>query len=300
MTKTTVTYKGASALLGSAFIFSTFGLLIRQLAEMFSFSGQVTARLALASTMIAGIVFIRRHSLQISRRDAVAAVALGVAFTCSILFFTISVSFIKIATAVSLLYATTIIASMIIGVVVFRERPTLSKWLAVAVAACGLCLYTQDIPVLGVGLLAGLAAGLLEGVSNALRKTVRSADRWTVLLYQYGTCAGMGSLLVVFSGEPAMHGFNWLSLLALLTFACLQVLLGSLLLYGFKHFDVSIGTVTLSIELFFAMLLGFLFLHETPTLREFVAVLCVFAASMLSAVDVRQLLGRWKQRPEST
>jgi len=82
-----------------------------------------------------------------------------------------------------------------------------------------------------------------------------------------------------------------------LVFALLQISLGNLLLYGFQHFDVNVGTVILATELFFASLIGLIFFREIPSTHEIIGGCFIFVASILSAVDVPALLRRRTAAP---
>lgn len=74
-----------------------------------------------------------------------------------------------------------------------------------------------------------------------------------------------------------------------LIFAALLVGLGNLLLYGFQHFDVNVGTVILATELFFASLFGWVFFREVAAPNELIGGAVIFLASILSAVDLSAL-----------
>jgi drug/metabolite transporter (DMT)-like permease len=54
-----------------------------------------------------------------------------------------------------------------------------------------------------------------------------------------------------------------------------------LLLVGFQNFDVSLGSIVLSLELLFATVFGFVILHEVPSSRQLLGgVLILFANVM--------------------
>ncbi len=76
--------------------------------------------------------------------------------------------------------------------------------------------------------------------------------------------------------------------IAVIAFAVLQLILNHLLLFGFQHFDVNIGTVILSLELFFAAILGFLIFGEALTANEFLGGIAIFIASIVSAWEFKK------------
>jgi drug/metabolite transporter (DMT)-like permease len=84
-------------------------------------------------------------------------------------------------------------------------------------------------------------------------------------------------------------------IVATVVFAILQVFLGNFLLFGFQHFDVNIGTVILATELFFAVVIGFVFFQEVPAPNELFGGVLIFIASIIASVDFKELLGRKKK-----
>jgi drug/metabolite transporter (DMT)-like permease len=284
--------QGAGALLLSAFIYGTFGLLIREIAKMMGDATQVAARFILAAGIIALANLLMRKALRIPRVLLLKAGLLGVAFALVVLFFTISANSTKIINSVVLLYGGSIIASFLIGTFIFKEKVTGPKILAIIIALIGLAMFSNAFLALSLGVITGFASGLMDGVANGLRKTLKAADRNVVVMYQFGIGSVFSLLLVLFSGGFVIGEISLIPVLAILVFALLLVFLNNLLLFGFQHFDVNVGTVILATELFFAMVLGYLFLHESPTLSEVVGGALIFFASIIAAVDVRLLFGR--------
>jgi drug/metabolite transporter (DMT)-like permease len=68
----------------------------------------------------------------------------------------------------------------------------------------------------------------------------------------------------------------------------LQLLLNYLLLYGFQNFDVNIGTVILSLELFLAAIVGFVLYDEALTATEVIGGVIIFLASVVSAWEFKE------------
>ena len=137
--------------------------------------------------------------------------------------------------------------------------------------------------------MTAVLSGVLDGVSNSIRKTLGGIDRNSILLYQYAFGAVFTLLVLAVAPQDSIRTVSFLPILAGLAFAALLVGLGNLLLYGFQHFDVNVGTVILATELFFASLLGWVFFHEVPASNEIIGGLVIFLASILSAVEVSAL-----------
>lgn len=285
-------FRGASALFGAAFIYSTFGILIRQMALMFGDSAQTAARFAVAFVFVLFLNLIRRQSFSLPKKSLIKSCLLGVFFGAEVLLFTVSVNNTKIANSVFLLYAASMISSFMIGTLWFKEKLTLTKITAIIIAFVGLYMYSDAIFVMSMGIVAGIASGILDGVSNALRKTLKDVKRNAVLTYQFIFSSLFACLAMIFSGEVMVKEIVFVSMLAVVIFAVFQIALNNLLLYGFQHFDVNIGTVILATELLFAAIIGFLFFKEIPTIKEVIGGGLIFIASVISVLNIKNIFAK--------
>lgn len=280
-------FKGALALFGSAFIYASFGLLIREMAKMYGAYSQVAARFILAFIFILVLNRLCRNTTKVSRRNFFKAVILGCFFIIAVIFFTLSVTQTKIANSVFLLYVTSMIVSLIIGTLLFKEKFTTQKVFALVVALAGLFMYSNAIFALSTGIITGILSGVFDGLANALRKTLKGIDRAMVLQHQFLGGGLLAILVMLFMTEPIIKEITLWPILVTIIFALLQIKLGNWLLYGFQHFDVNIGTVILATEIFFASLIGFIFFKETLLLNEAIGGLLIFIASVISVVELK-------------
>ena len=292
MKKTEDSFKGAFSLFGAALIYASFGLLIREMAKMFGDNSQVAFRFMVAFTALSVFFYIKKKVVKLPRAAIKNALALGVAFCVILLLFTISINNTKIANTVFLLYSGSIISSLLIGTLFLKEKLTPIKIVAIVLSLAGLAMYSSAILSLSIGVITAVLAGLVEGGANALRKQLKGYDRNTVLWYQFliGSLVALG--VVLLSGETIIKEVTLLPIIVGIIFGLLQIGLGNLLLYGFQHFDVNVGTVILACELIFAAILGWLFLSETPTGNEVLGGALIFIASIISTVDFKSLSKR--------
>lgn len=285
--------KGAGALFASAFIYSTFGILIRQMAQMFGDASQTAIRFGVAFVFVLLINFLRKQPISLPRDILIKACLLGITFGCVVLLFTISINNTKIANTVFLLYAGSLITSLLIGTILLKENLTTTKIVAICIALLGIYMYSDAIVVLSIGVITGIASGIFDGISNAIRKTLKGFSRNTILTYQFAFSSLFAATILAFSGEVILKEVVPLSIVAVVIFALLQIGLGNFLLYGFQHFDVNVGTVILATELLFATILGFLFFREVPTFREMSGGTLIFIASVLSTIDWQVLFKKF-------
>lgn len=294
--KPKVNTKGAAALMGAALIYAVFGILIREMATMFSDVAQVAFRFVVVFLLLAGWwILVKRH-VKIPQAAKYKAMVLGVLFFGTVLLYTIAVTKTTLANSVFMLYAGDIITALIIGTVVLKEKLTPIKCIAILLVLSGLAMYSSAIFSLSVGVIAAVCSGACDGIANGIRKSLMGQDRNTVLLYQFGVCSLLAViLLLIFPSHAITHHSLW-PVLAGLIFALLQILLGNLLLYGFQHFDVNVGTVILTTELVFIVLIGWLFYNEIPTTNELLGGLLILLASIVSVLSMPRFFKSKRRR----
>lgn len=133
--------KAGLALFGSSAIYASFGPLIRVLAEMFGDYAQVAARMGLAFIFLLIFALLFGRIRKLTRNQIISAILLGAASTGILVFFTMGVVQVKIATAVFLLYAASMISSLIFGTVFFKETLGIQKIIALALGSWA-CSYS--------------------------------------------------------------------------------------------------------------------------------------------------------------
>lgn len=284
--------KGFFALFGAAFIYGTFGILIRYIAPMFGNNFQVVSRFFLAALFIFIFNLFRKKDMKLPTATLLKVLLLGIAFVSLVLLFTHSVINTKLANSVFLLYAGSITSSFLIGTFLFKEKVTVAKILAILLAFIGIAMYGNAILGLSVGIITGLASGIFDGIQNSLRRTLKGVDRNLVIQYSCISATLFAITVTAFSGEQIIKTVSITPIVITILYALLLLTLSNFLLYGFQHFDVNIGTVILSMELVFALLFGFFFFREVPTTRESIGGGFIFLASILAGVDTKELFRR--------
>lgn len=272
---------GASSLLGGAFVVSTFGIWARFVSPMFSPVAQTVVRCLLAAVIMAGVMLFTHKKMQLrghTRKQYLQIGGLGLLTFGLALLFTLSVTATKVGNTFSLIYAGSILTSFVVGVFFLGEKTSPLKVGAVVIALAGLAMYGSGLVGLSVGILAGFGAGICDGLSNVARKQLRGVDRGLVVICQY-TIAGICTLpLLFFVSGPHVHVVSVGAMIAMVLYAIASIAFGKLLLHGFSHFDVNVGGVILAMQIFFGMLLGFIFFHEVPSLNELAGSVLIFLA----------------------
>ena len=286
--------KGFAALVSTAAILGTFGVLIRALAETFSDSGQVFARSFFATLIIASVVLYKKlNPFKLPKGSKRYVLAFSVVFPLSILCFTISANLEKVSNSLFMLYVGSLASTAIVGKLFFKEKFGFKHILALVLAVIGLSffVYPFSFETLSVGILLGIASGIFEGMSHSLRKLMKDVKREVVVFYQSLSGVVLASVLLLFSNEVFIKEFHLSSVFVAMLFGLLLVSIGYLLVYGFGNFDVNLGTIILATELFFALVINALILREYPTANELVGGFLIFAGTAVTSLK----LGEKKQ-----
>lgn len=280
--------KGFIALLLAAIVFSTFGVLIRELDKMFGQFAQVGSRAFVAFVILGFLILWKKESFKIEKSQRLQTFLFALAFPLSIIFSTLSVTTTKAANTVFLLYIGTIFTSLITGGIFFKEKLTAQKSVSLILVIIGLFffIYPFSNETLNAGFFFGLLSGIFDGISNTLRKLLKNISRNTLLFYQYLLGAVIGISLSVGSGQQFVEQILPISIVILIIYGGLLIVIGNLLIYGFAHFDVNVGTIVLATELFFAIIVNAIFLNEHASQFELFGGILIFIAACLIGINL--------------
>jgi len=271
--------KGAFALISYGLIYATTGIYIRAMKSMFTDYGQIFFRLFIALIVTTAVVLYKKYSLKIERNKIKYVILFALTWPLAMVFFTISILSTKVVNSIFSLYITTLLTTLTAGIIIFKEKLTQKKIFALVSVICGLIFLTYPFEALALkGIFFGLLAGILEGVLHTFRKYLGDINRYTLLLYQFITGVILLSLILFFSQEGAIKEVSSSAIIAGVVFGILTVVVGTLAIYGFKHFDLNLGTILMSSELLFALIINALILSEYPTSNELIGGVFIMTA----------------------
>lgn len=259
----------------------TYGFTSIQIASMRLIGG---ALIFLIITAVSG-----REKLHIEVRDIGLFIGMGV---CSILLFTIcyftTISMASLSVAAILLYTEPIMV-MLMSLVLFHEKLTVRKSIALLMAFLGCVLVTGiggDMEVsglaVGIGLLSGFGYGLYSIFGTYALRKYRPL---TATTYAF-LCGGIGALVICRpadivlkvknSGEPGVV----LCLILMIAFftAVLPYLFYTI---GLSATKASTAAIMASVEPVVATIVGVLVFHEAMTAASTIGVVLVLGAIVL-------------------
>ena len=282
-------YKGTLSLLTGAFLYASFGVFIREMNKMFGVYAQVTARYLIVVVAALIIAIAYKISLKIDKKELLKVVIFSAMFPISVILFTISAINTKISISVFLLYGVGLIFSVILGKILFKEKINRQKSVSVIISLLGLLIFSgllNNSFSLGLGMITGFFAGVFDSLANASRKLVKGIAWQKLLFWQFSFGSLVSLALSIVSGEQLIKQIRVSSIVVTIIFGLCLTLLSRLLLYGFSKVDINIATPILAMELVFSVVLGYIFLQESPSNNQILGGLFIMLATIIASLDL--------------
>ncbi len=262
--------KGIGILFLCTAMYGLYGIYSRMMATQFEvFSQNWVRNVFVLSLAIIGILITSKKWQSIAKKDIkwiTAWIACDVFFVIAIF---ISFNHIAIGTALFLLYAGATISSYIAGTVFLKEKLTILKVLAITLSLIGLCIIYGG--QLQGGSIAYLILGFVTGIVSAGWNIFPKMISHEYPKLQLIALDASGILLVNFFlalvyRQPVPHFGFTIGWLGLVLYGITQFFGDFLLIYGFRHVDVHIGSLIMPFEAIFGALFAFILFHESlPT-----------------------------------
>lgn len=283
--------KGFLSLLLNAVILGTYGVWVRLLQDNFTASQQVAGRSVISFLLAVVIVFLLRKKWSWEKKYNKHLFLYLFSFAISTLLFTIAVIETSIALSVFSLYIGSIISAFIIGIFYFQEKIGKGKMLSIFFVILAFIAFTLPVSanVLNFGFFIGLLSGIFDGIGNAFKKYFGGKiERPILIVLQLFATLIVALVASIFIRES----FVWSSVnlpnsVVMLIYGGLFLAVSYLSMYGFQHFNLNLGTVVISTELFWAPFFAFLFFRETLTGYQIIGGILLAAAILVSYFNLQ-------------
>lgn len=284
---------GFASLFISAVAFGSFGIWIRFLNKEMSVYQQIVLRngFAFIIAVLVVLFFKQFRNIEWKKVKKLNLFLYTFLIPLSVIAYNVSIVNTKIALATFAFYLGTILTGWIAGLLFYQEKLNAGKWLSLLLVLTGLALFVYPFTSssLNLGFIAGVVSGILDGSANAFRKDLAGkVNKYIlVLLTAIGGVFVSGLMMFYFHQE-----LNYLGSMSVTTwfigafFGSLLVILNYLLLIGFQNFDLSLGSVILSLELLFALIFGIIFFKEFPTTKELLGGLLILLANIIPNIKI--------------
>lgn len=282
-------FKGFFALLFAGIIYSFNDICIRILGSSLSGYQQVTLRSLVGLILVTAIIIVRREKLHFAKTKKIIFLLYIIFFPIVFIFFNLSILLTKIADAVFSFSIGSLLFSLIVEKFLYKEKPDRIKILATFLTIIGLCFFTFPLSKINIGFALGLSSGIIYTFINALARHVHEKTNPTLpVLFQLIGGTFLGSAATALAGQSLFPPMSIFNLIILLVTGVTITLVTYLVLIGFKNFDLNLGTIVISSELFFAPLLAFLMFNEYLTSMEVLGGICIALAIIIPHLRGRE------------
>lgn len=284
--------KGILALVGLAAIYALMGIFARSLAVDFKLFQQIYLRI-LSAVIIGFIVFGKNFNIsklkKISSKEWLLIIFRSISYYLfGIALFTKAVLLTKISTVS---FISSIPMTAIFGFIVLKEKITFNKIFYILLAFTGVIIISvkdfSSLLVWGMGEQLALASCVICSLAIIFRKyhtKLLNNNEITQLMLIVASIALFITSFLMKEGLPIT---NWnINILLIIVIAGLaNVLMMLFTNIGFEKVQTSLASNILTLEMFFAVIFGFLFYHEVPAAKEIGGGLLI----LLSIVQMNKL-----------
>lgn len=284
---------GTLLIILAAVFWGSMGIFVRGLTDLAGFTSIqiVSLRLSVAALSFTLILCLKDPGgFRIRLKDVPLFLGLGFG---SVLFFTAcyftAIRMMTLSMAAILLY-TSPIWVMLLSLLLFHEKMTVRKLLALGVSFLG-CIFVSGLGsgesiVSPAGILIGLGAGLGYGLYSILGTVaLRRYSTYTVTAYTF-VIAAAGSLFLC-SLPDLWHKITvcqskpYLCFLIVLTGLVTAVIPFLLYTLGLEQVEASRAAILATVEPMVATLFGVIVFHEYMTISSMLGILCIITAIIL-------------------
>ncbi|OGC45228.1 hypothetical protein A2V49_01335 [candidate division WWE3 bacterium RBG_19FT_COMBO_34_6] len=285
--------KGVYSLVYLALVYASMGLFVRYLATSFEIFQQIYLRI-FAAFVIALIVFNRK--LDFSKLLKISVKEWGLISLRAFCFYILGVNLYTRALLLTKYSNVSFIGSLpitaLFGFLLFKEKLGLKKILLIVLAFVGVFLISvtdySNLLKWGLGDIYALISAVFFSFGYVTRRwhsNLLNNQEITALTFFLGIFMLLFASFVSGEGVPTT-GWGLGIGLAILGAGFFNVMNNYLSNYGFQKVEAILASNILTLESFFAVLLGFLFFREFPSLKElFGGLLIVLAVVLMNEVE---------------
>lgn len=281
--------KGFSSLLLCGIIYGSFSIFIRLLSKDLTDYQQIALRNTFGFLFGLGIVVLLKQKIT-QKIFKLPLLLYGISFPLTVVFFTLAVLQTTIAIALFAMYVGSILASFLVGTFVFKEKVNMFNFVSIFFVLIGIGLFAFPFSqsTLNQGFLFACIAGLFDATSNSFRKHLAGkTNRWHLVLVQMIGGVLLASLLMLFTHQPFFPHVSPESIGIGILFGFLLVAVSYFSLVGFENFDLNLGVIIVSSELFFGPLFASMIFNEYLTTFELLGGLFISFAIVIPHIKLR-------------
>jgi len=284
--------KGILALIGLAAIYASMGLYIRYLSVSFLFFQQIYLRL-FSAIVIGFIIFNRSLNLskikKINRKEWLLLIFRSFTYyLLGLALFTKSILISKISTVS---FISSLPMTAIIGSIIYKEKITIEKVFYLLISFIGVIIISvsdfSSILNWRLGELLAFISVIFTSLSIVLRKKhskLLNNNEMSQLMIVIAFIMLLITSLFINEGPPVL-GWNVFMIMILIIAGASNIILLFLTNYGFEKVKTITASNILTMEMFFAIIFGFIFFREIPSFKEIIGGILI----LLSVIQMNKL-----------
>ncbi len=278
--------KGNIALLGVGFAFGASSPIAKLLSPFLSPFGVVGVRFLFALPFALAQMWYKGERVYVPRAQLLCLSCVAALQPVSSILFTMALFSTKISLAIFSFYVANLVTSLVVGLLVHKERISMAKGVAFALALVAVVLFTDPFNSfeISAGMLIGYLSGVLQTAASHYQKKYASTFNVPTLTF----AQIIGGIVIGFGIAFAIGDFGIFTLPAYAV--GLAALIGAMMfainrlsVYGYARADIGTGTLLQSSELVFGPLFALLIFGEVLGMYEIVGALLVIVATILVA-----------------
>lgn len=281
--------KGFIALLASGLIYGSFGIWIKLLSQELTTYQQIALRNLIGFVLTIFMILLLRQKIAFNGVKKIYIFLYSFFFPIGVIFFVFAMLQTKFVTAIFAFYASSLLASTIIGSVLLKDKNTPLKYFGLILSLIGLIFlsYPFSLSHLNIGFVFGLLSGIFDSASNGFKRFLSGKiDRFVLVgLQMLGGIIVAGSLILL-TNQVLLPTISFSTLLVALIFGALLVLVVFLTLVGFQNFDLNLGTMIIASELLFGPIAAMLVFKEIPTKTELIGGFIIVSSIVITNLPI--------------
>jgi len=280
-----------------ALFFSLFGVFARLLSSTMNVYWQFIIRVGIMSIIFCLIGYFGKLYKPINTKDWPLLIVRGMITIFDFLCFYYAVLHLPLGLSLFIFYASSVIISFLLGAIVLKETMNLVKVISLIMAILGLFIMNQE-PIFDlnvIALITAIISGSCFGLTMTTSKLLTNKyDSMQINLIAFFVTFLLLIPLIVFSKVPAPVTISLLTSIKLVGFAIVAAGAAVFTINGYKKIEAQKASLIMLSELFFVVIIGYLFYNEIPSIQTIIGGIFVLVALALPNVEICKI-SKWKK-----
>lgn len=269
--------KGILALIGLAFTYASFGFFTRYLSVRFGFFQQLYLRIFLG--FVLGLLIFSKK-IDFAKLKKISFFEWLLLIFRSLSYYLLGAAMFNKAILLTKISTVSFVSSLpmtaVLGFLILKEKISFKKLFYLVLSFIGVVIISvkniSSIFVWGQGETLALLSSFFVSLSIVSRKyqtkLLNNLEITQIMLFIAFLLLFATSLLSK-EGWPT-NNWSWTILLVISIAGLLNIMMVFFTNYGFEHVKTSIASNILTLEMFFAVIIGFVIYREVPSIKDFI------------------------------